>query len=162
MAASNCDSCICNIGAQGLSCTRSRGFWLLALPCDIATRVKLGYPNKLLGCLQEEQAEAEKKKKVIEDAKARGAAKAKLTKSMIVLDVKPWDDTTGTVAPGGALHMCLLSFAVPAVVCINAVMSSGLKRVRPCDRPKGDGGRSAGDSQGGASLGRGCGLPCIM
>ena len=45
---------------------------------------------------QEEKAEAEKKKKIIEEAKARGAAKAKLTKSMIVLDVKPWDDTTGT------------------------------------------------------------------
>jgi len=52
---------------------------------------------------QEEQAEAEKKKKIIEDAKARGAAKAKLTKSMIVLDVKPWDDTTG--APRAAAIM---------------------------------------------------------
>ena len=31
---------------------------------------------------------------VIEAAKKRGAEKAKLTKSMIVLDVKPWDDTT--------------------------------------------------------------------
>ena len=33
---------------------------------------------------------------VIEAAKKRGQEKAKLTKSMIVLDVKPWDDTTGT------------------------------------------------------------------
>ena len=32
---------------------------------------------------------------IIEEAKARGAAKAKMTKSMVVLDVKPWDDTTG-------------------------------------------------------------------
>ena len=32
---------------------------------------------------------------VIEAAKKRGQEKAKLTKSMIVLDVKPWDDTTG-------------------------------------------------------------------
>jgi hypothetical protein len=43
----------------------------------------------------EEQKAADEKKKVIETAKARGAAKAKLTKSMVVLDVKPWDDTTG-------------------------------------------------------------------
>ncbi|KAK9824330.1 hypothetical protein WJX72_009502 [[Myrmecia] bisecta] len=42
----------------------------------------------------EEQAAADEKKKVIEAAKKRGAEKAKLTKSMIVLDVKPWDDTT--------------------------------------------------------------------
>lgn len=34
---------------------------------------------------------------VIEAAKKRGQEKAKLTKSMIILDVKPWDDTTGTV-----------------------------------------------------------------
>ena len=33
---------------------------------------------------------------VIEAAKKRGQEKAKLTKSMIILDVKPWDDTTGT------------------------------------------------------------------
>ena len=42
----------------------------------------------------EELAAAEAKKKVIEEAKRRGAEKAKLTKSMIVLDVKPWDDET--------------------------------------------------------------------
>jgi len=46
----------------------------------------------------EEQAAADAKKKVIEEAKARGAAKAKLTKSMIVLDVKPWDDETDLAA----------------------------------------------------------------
>lgn len=34
---------------------------------------------------------------IIEAAKKRGAEKAKLTKSMIILDVKPWDDTTGDV-----------------------------------------------------------------
>lgn len=64
-------------------------------------------------CVQEEQAEAEKKKKIIEDAKARGAAKAKLTKSMIVLDVKPWDDTTGTAA-SGARSVCVLHCIVLA------------------------------------------------
>ena len=31
---------------------------------------------------------------VIATAKARGAEKAKLSKSMIILDVKPWDDET--------------------------------------------------------------------
>ena len=46
----------------------------------------------------EELAAAEAKKKVIEEAKKRGAAKAKLTKSMIVLDVKPWDDETDLAA----------------------------------------------------------------
>ena len=46
----------------------------------------------------EEQAAAEAKKKVIEEAKRRGAEKAKLTKSMIVLDVKPWDDETDLAA----------------------------------------------------------------
>ncbi len=43
----------------------------------------------------EEQKAADEKKRIIEEAKARGAAKAKLTKSMIIMDVKPWDDTTG-------------------------------------------------------------------
>lgn len=43
----------------------------------------------------EEQKAAEEKKAMIEKAKARGAEKAKLTKSMIIMDVKPWDDTTG-------------------------------------------------------------------
>ena len=46
----------------------------------------------------EEQAAADAKKKVIEEAKRRGAEKAKLTKSMIVLDVKPWDDETDLAA----------------------------------------------------------------
>ncbi len=43
----------------------------------------------------EEQKAAEEKKAMIAKAKARGAEKAKLTKSMIIMDVKPWDDTTG-------------------------------------------------------------------
>ena len=43
---------------------------------------------------EEEKAAAEEKKRVIEAAKKRGAEKAKLTKSMIILDVKPWDDET--------------------------------------------------------------------
>jgi elongation factor 1-beta len=34
------------------------------------------------------------KQAVIDKAKARGVEKAKLSKSMIVLDVKPWDDET--------------------------------------------------------------------
>lgn len=42
----------------------------------------------------EEQAAADEKKRVIEEAKKRGQEKAKKTKSMIVMDVKPWDDTT--------------------------------------------------------------------
>ena len=40
-------------------------------------------------------------------AKARGAEKAKLTKSMIILDVKPWDDTTGALS-----HQLLLALAL--------------------------------------------------
>lgn len=50
------------------------------------------------GCREmtpEEQKAAEEKKALIAKAKARGAEKAKLTKSMIIMDVKPWDDTTG-------------------------------------------------------------------
>lgn len=35
---------------------------------------------------------------IIAAAKKRGQEKAKLTKSMIVMDVKPWDDTTGIAA----------------------------------------------------------------
>lgn len=44
---------------------------------------------------------------VIEEAKKRGQEKAKKTKSMIVMDVKPWDDTTGEPVPsplGGSYH----------------------------------------------------------
>ena len=47
---------------------------------------------------EEEKKAAEEKKRVIEEAKRRGAEKAKLTKSMIVLDVKPWDDETDLAA----------------------------------------------------------------
>lgn len=47
----------------------------------------------------EEQKAAEEKKRIIEAAKKRGAEKAKLTKSMVVLEVKPWDDTTGLLLP---------------------------------------------------------------
>ena len=65
----------------------------------------------------EEQKAADEKKRIIEEAKARGAAKAKLTKSMIIMDVKPWDDTTGAPAARrvqlfGACHTeCRLSDA---------------------------------------------------
>ena len=57
----------------------------------------------LFGEATEEEKAA--RQKVIDEAKKRGEAKAKLTKSMIVLDVKPWDDTTGV---GGylQLHAC--------------------------------------------------------
>ena len=51
------------------------------------------------------------RQKVIDEAKKRGEAKAKLTKSMIVLDVKPWDDTTGR---GGQL--------VQSSLCVYCVM----------------------------------------
>lgn len=44
---------------------------------------------------QEEKEAKEKKDAVIAAAKKRGAEKAKLTKSLIIMDVKPWDDTTG-------------------------------------------------------------------
>jgi elongation factor 1-beta len=46
----------------------------------------------------EEQKAADEKKALIATAKARGAAKAKLTKSMIIMDVKPWDDETDLAA----------------------------------------------------------------
>ncbi len=52
----------------------------------------------------EEQAAADEKKRIIEAAKKRGAEKAKLTKSMVVLDVKPWDDTTGRL--GERCYLC--------------------------------------------------------
>ena len=52
----------------------------------------------LFGEATEEEKAA--RQKVIDDAKKRGEAKAKLTKSMIVLDVKPWDDQTGALTHG--------------------------------------------------------------
>jgi len=42
----------------------------------------------------EEQEAKQKKDEIIAAAKKRGQEKAKLTKSLIVLDVRPWDDTT--------------------------------------------------------------------
>ena len=69
---------------------------------------------------------------VIEEAKKRGQEKAKKTKSMIVMDVKPWDDTTGELTDplpvdcrsglSGALaslpacHLSYIDFAVN--ICI--------------------------------------------
>ena len=41
---------------------------------------------------EEEKAAAEKKKAVIAAAKARAAEKEKKCKSLIVMDIKPWDD----------------------------------------------------------------------
>ena len=48
--------------------------------------------------MQEEKKAKEEKDAVIAAAKKRGAEKAKLTKSLIIMDVKPWDDTTGAPA----------------------------------------------------------------
>lgn len=58
----------------------------------------------------EEQAAADAKKKVIEEAKRRGAEKAKLTKSMIVLDVKPWDDETDLAAMEAEVKRLVFAF----------------------------------------------------
>jgi len=44
---------------------------------------------------QEEKKVKAEKDALIAAAKKRGAEKAKLTKSLIIMDVKPWDDTTG-------------------------------------------------------------------
>ena len=43
---------------------------------------------------EEEKAAQEKKKKAIEEAKKRAASKEKKCKSLIVMDIKPWDDET--------------------------------------------------------------------
>ncbi len=115
---------------------------------------------------QEEQAEAEKKKKIIEDAKARGAAKAKLTKSMIVLDVKPWDDTTGAPRAAAAARAAGAARA-PGARSARALGTSVLRRMPHTDagrrarrgRPPGDGGRGARHPQGRLAVGRGCGPP---
>ena len=53
----------------------------------------------LFGEVTEEEKEA--RQKVLDAAKKRGQEKAKLTKSMIVLDVKPWDDSTGRPLSAG-------------------------------------------------------------
>ncbi len=47
--------------------------------------------------MQEEKKAKEEKDALIAAAKKRGAEKAKLTKSLIIMDVKPWDDTTGAL-----------------------------------------------------------------
>ncbi|BDA43727.1 Elongation factor 1-delta 2 [Coccomyxa sp. Obi] len=53
----------------------------------------------LFGELTEEEKKAkEEKDAIIAAAKKRGAEKAKLTKSLIIMDVKPWDDTTDMAA----------------------------------------------------------------
>ena len=53
---------------------------------------------------------------IIEAAKKRGAEKAKLTKSMIILDVKPWDDTTGKSTAITPFEV-FLSCSVRGAVC---------------------------------------------
>jgi len=47
---------------------------------------------------EEEKAAAEEKKKAIEAKKAKAKANALKAKSMIIIDVKPWDDTTDMAA----------------------------------------------------------------
>ena len=44
---------------------------------------------------EEEKAAAEEKKRAIEAKKEKAKANALKAKSMIIIDVKPWDDTTG-------------------------------------------------------------------
>lgn len=44
---------------------------------------------------EEEKAKAEEHKKIVEKKKAKAAEKAKLSKSLIIMEVKPWDDETG-------------------------------------------------------------------
>lgn len=46
---------------------------------------------------EEEKAAKEELKKTIEAKKAKAKANAEKAKSMIIIDVKPWDDTTGTL-----------------------------------------------------------------
>lgn len=43
---------------------------------------------------EEEKVAAEEHKKIVEKKKAKAAEKAKLSKSLIIMDVKPWDDET--------------------------------------------------------------------
>lgn len=59
---------------------------------------------------------------VIEEAKKRGQEKAKKTKSMIVMDVKPWDDTTGE-----------LTNLLPLECCSS--LSGGLESFSACHPP---------------------------
>ena len=51
--------------------------------------------DDLFGEMTEEELKAkEEKKKLVEEAKKRAAAKEKKSKSLIVMDCKPWDDET--------------------------------------------------------------------
>ena len=63
------------------------------------------------------------RQKVIDEAKKRGEAKAKLTKSMIVLDVKPWDDTTGTelhlpISQSSVTMLTLMQTELTTLLCV--------------------------------------------
>lgn len=85
------------------------------------------------------------RQKVIDEAKKRGEAKAKLTKSMIVLDVKPWDDTTGQ-----ALGLALRHSRLCCTCAVGGrVLIWGLLR-----RPEGDGGGGPCDQEGWPFMGR--------
>ena len=54
--------------------------------------------DDLFGEMTEEELAAQaQKRKNIEDAKKRAAEKAKKSKSLIIMDIKPWDDETDLV-----------------------------------------------------------------
>ena len=72
----------------------------------------------------EEQKAADEKKRVIEEAKARGAAKAKLTKSMIIMDVKPWDDTTGAHSAPALQHRSSVPVVLIMILDLHGSMSA--------------------------------------
>ena len=46
---------------------------------------------------EEEKARREEHKKIVDKKKAKAAEKAKLSKSLVIMDIKPWDDETGRV-----------------------------------------------------------------
>ena len=89
---------------------------------------------------------------LIAAAKKRGQEKAKLTKSLIVLDVKPWDDTTGdqqtcqgwaavhTSSPAQSLHhlkthsLCCSCLPLQQGLCSSARQIRSLCTTPRCNR----------------------------
>ena len=69
-----------------------------------------------MSLVQEEKKAKEEKDAVIAAAKKRGAEKAKLTKSLIIMDVKPWDDTTGAPAPPSRLSVADADHCQPVLL----------------------------------------------
>lgn len=102
--------CACN-AAHGVAHAALDTFH--ALLCLVVTVVHGVCSNSEM--TPEEQKAAEEKKAMIEKAKARGREKAKLTKSMIIMDVKPWDDTTG-----GHLSALMLLWLLRLVLAITS------------------------------------------